>query len=43
MLVLQIGSETVRRYGGDASVLRQNGMLCERVDSLEQALELLKL
>ncbi len=43
MLVLQIGSGSMRRYANDASLLRQHGMLCERVESDQQALEYLRL
>ena len=43
MLVLQIGSGSMRRYANDASLLRQHGMLCERVEGDQQALEYLRL
>lgn len=43
MLVLQIGSGSMRRYANDPSLLRQHGMLCERVESDQQAIEYLRL
>lgn len=43
MLVLQIGSGSMRRYANDPSLLRQHGMLCERVDTDQQAMEYLRL
>ena len=43
MLVLQIGSGSMRRYASDPSLLRQHGMLCERVETDHQAIEYLRL
>jgi two-component system cell cycle response regulator CtrA len=43
MLVLQVGSGPLQRYANDPSVLRQNGMLCERVATEQQAIEYLRL
>lgn len=43
MLVLQVGSGAVRRYANDPSLLRQHGMLCERVETEAQAIEYLRI